>query len=316
MDWRYIVQIINQTTDENLLTVDVKALNISKIPNVNMPEWYNDDEQKKDRLRKRLNSQQPSIDEMEDNEFLMGDLTPLWQTKGVDGQGLAVETILKKWYLLERICNSLDEVKAVSDAQFSNWFRLYRLVSGMIDLHHIDYCSWDFEGCYYSMKPDTPWWIESIEIDNLMECEDPLLYMKEYVKDKIKSFIHKPSDYKELVISWMAIKTIQAEMGDYLINFWNGRAISAFLDMEKNYIIPMEEFHWGNVFCGYSYSYTIYPARDEYNWEKKLNLDSPITSLTFIADYYNRAEDVIDKETILKGDNEVLSLIDNYLSLE
>lgn len=316
MDWRYLVQIINQTTDDNLLTADTDILNIIKIPNINMPKWYNDDEQNKDILRKLSDHQSPSIDEMEDNEFLMSDLTPLWKRKGIEKQGFAMESILKRWNLLEKICNSLDEKNAVSDIQFSNWFRLYRLVSGLIVLHHIDYCSWDFEGCYYSMKPSTPWWIECKEINNLMECKDPLLYMKNYVKDKTRSFIYEPSDYKELVISWMTIKTIQAEKGDYLINFWNSRAISAFLNMEKNYIIPIDKFHWGNVLCGYSYSYTIYPARDEYNWEKKSNLDSPITSLAFIPDYYHRTEDIIDMETILNGDNEVLSIINGYLSLE
>ena len=312
IDWRYLVQIINQTTDDNLLTVDTNTLNISKIPNVNLPEWYNDDEQKKDLLKKMPDSQVPSIDEMEDNEFLMGDLTPLWQTE-MEGKELIIETILKKWNLLKEICNSLDNKSAVADAQFSNWFRLYRLVSGMINLHHIDYCSWNFEGCYYSMKPDTPWWIECKEIGNLMECETPLYYMKEYIKDKIKSFIHEPSDYKELVISWMTIKTIQADKGNYLINLWNDRAISAFLNLEKNYIIPMKTFHWGNVLCGYSYSYTIYPARDQNNWEKISNLDSPITSLAFISNYYNRADNVIDMETISKGDNEIKSLIESYL---
>lgn len=39
-------------------------------------------------------SQVPSIDEMEDNEFLMGDLTPLWQTE-MEGKELIIETILK-----------------------------------------------------------------------------------------------------------------------------------------------------------------------------------------------------------------------------
>lgn len=215
-----------------------------------------------------------------------------------------------------RLCNSLDEEKAVSDVQFSNWFRLYRLVSGMIDLHHIDYCRWDFEGCYYSMKPNTPWWIESIEIGNLMECEDTILYMKEYVKDKIKSYVYEPSNYKELVICWMVIKTIQAEKGNYLINLWDDRAISAFLELKKNYINPMEDFHWGNVICGYSYKYGVVPACEQHNWENKSNLDSPITSLAFIPKCYERTGDVIDMETILKGDNEVLSLINKYLSLE
>lgn len=76
------------------MTVDTNTLNISKIPNVNLPEWYNDDEQKKDLLKKMPDSQVPSIDEMEDNEFLMGDLTPLWQTE-MEGKELIIETILK-----------------------------------------------------------------------------------------------------------------------------------------------------------------------------------------------------------------------------
>lgn len=310
MDWRYLIQIINQTTDDNLLTVDVNTLNISKIPNVNMPEWYNDDERKKDVLRSRL----PQIDEMENmenNEFLMGDLTPLWQTKEIEGKELEVGTILKRWELLKKICNSLDE-STDDDVQFSNWFRLYRLVSGLIELHHIDYCTWDLEGCYYSMKPDTPWWIESKEIGNLIESENPISYIKEYVKNKTESFIRNPSDCKELVISWVTIKTIQAEKGEYLINLRNDRAISAFLDIKKNYIVPMEEFHWGNVICGYSYNYTVSPARDKDNWDTKSNLDSPITSLAFIENYYNRAKDVIDNETICKGDEEVRSLIEDF----
>lgn len=317
IDWRYLVQIINQTTDDNLMTVDTNTLNISKIPNVNLPEWYNDDEQKKDLLKEIPDNQLPSIEEMEDNEYLMGDLIPLWQTKNMDDKGLETEAILKRWNLLKEICDSLDNKSAVANAQFSNWFRLYRLVSGMINVHHIDYCKWNFEGCYYSMKPDTPWWIESKEINNLMECDAPIHYMKEYIKDKIKSFIYEPSDHKELIISWITIKTFQADKENFLINLWNDRAISAFLDLEKNYIIPMDTFHWGNVLCGYSYSnaISIYPARDQNNWEKKSNLDSPITSLSFIANYYNRTEDVINMETILNGDIQIKSLIDNYLLL-
>ena len=73
MDWRYLVQIINQTTDDNLLTVDLESLNISKIQMVNIPVWYTDDEAQKTKLRNLL-----PIEEMEDNEFLMGDLWPLW----------------------------------------------------------------------------------------------------------------------------------------------------------------------------------------------------------------------------------------------
>ena len=40
-------------------------------------------------------SQVPSIDEMEDNEFLMGDLTPLWQTE-MEGKRIDYRNYFKK----------------------------------------------------------------------------------------------------------------------------------------------------------------------------------------------------------------------------
>jgi hypothetical protein len=112
----------------------------------------------------------------------------------------------------------------------------------------------------------------------------------------------------------MTIKTLQAEKRGELINYWNERAISAFKNMEENYIVPMTDFHWGNIYCGYSYSYTIYPARDEGNWNNKKNLDSPITSLNYIPNFNNRANDVIDMNTIKKGDSEVEAILKEFLS--
>ena len=153
---------------------------------------------------------------MEDNEFLMGDLTPLWSNISQEN---SIKIIQERWNVLKRICDALDPNKASKDVEFANWFRLYRLASGLIGFQHINNCIWTFEGCYYSLKQNSPWWIETREIDKLMECDDQLTFMKEFVKAKVKQFINQPSDYKELVLSWMTIKTVSADKGNYLINY-------------------------------------------------------------------------------------------------
>lgn len=233
---------------------------------------------------------------------------PLWFN-------VAQEDIAKRWNCLKRMCKALEPEEAKNDIHFANWFRLYRLVSGLNELRHIHNCSWDFEGCEYSNKPDTPWWIETPQIENLMKCEDPIVFMKDFIKNNVKHFIRQPENHKELVICWMTIKTLQAEKNKELLNYWNERAISAYLDMQRNYIVPSNDFHWGNVLCGYSYSYTIHQARDENNWKKKSNLDSPITSIDFIPKYIERKNDVIDAKVIENGDNEIAGIIDDFLKL-
>lgn len=310
MDWRYMIQIINQTTDNNLLTVDINSLSISKIPMlINIPVWYNEDERVKTELRDLL-----PIEEMEDNEFLMGDLHPLlYDAKGNEN---SLDGIRKRWNLLKDMNNAFIPSAAVSNIQFANWFRLYRLSSGLIGLHHINYCQWTFEGCYYSLKPNMPWWIEDARIEHLFESESPIDYMKQYIKDRISSFIYKPNNHKELVVSWMALKTIQAERDGYLLNYWNDRAISAFINMPDNFIIPMDDFHWGNILCGYAYSYTIYPARSHENWNNRSYLDTPITNLDFIPDYYERSIDIISEDTIEMGDKEINEIIKGFFEVE
>ena len=306
MDWRYLVQIINQTKDDNLLTVDIKNLKISKISMVNIPIWYTEDEACKEKLKDML-----PIEEMEDNEFLMGDLWPLWHCNGQEV--CSTEGIKKRWKILKEMCQVFNPEEAGNNVQFANWFRLYRLTTGLLGLHHINNCQWKFEGCYYSMKPNDPWWIEDLRIEFLLESASPIDYIKKSVKERVASFINQPNNQQELVNSWMLLKTIQAEKGCYLLNYKNDRAISAFINMKENFIIPMDDFHWGNVLCGYSYSYTIYPARKSEDWKKKHLLDSPITSLEFIPNYYNRATNIICMKAIEKGDEEVKEIIDSFL---
>lgn len=304
MDWRYIIQIINQTTESGLLKADPAALNLSKIPMTNIPVWYNEDERQKEILA----LQSISIEEMEDNEFLMGDLTPLWFVQS------SPNMVRKRWETLKRMCDAFDMNKAKDDIAFSNWFRLYRLASGLVEYGHIDYCYWTFEGIYYSKKPNSPWWIENHAIEKLMEQDNPLTYMKDTVRQKVKSFIYGPSTHQELILGWMTIKTILADKGNYLINYWNERALSAYIEMKDNYIFQTDEFHWGNVMCGYSYKYAVLPARDESNWNRPENLDSPLLPRLFICNYYDRNKIIDDWKEIYEIDIQIKNILDDFLA--
>ena len=306
IDWRYLIQIIKNTDDDVLLTTHINDVPITRIPQVNLNEWYTDDEKKKAKMKEK----KMPVDDMENNNVLMGDLTPLWRSCRL-GE-VDDDTIMKRWDILQKMCASLNCKTAIRDIQFANWFRLYRLVSGLINFEHISNCTWDFEGCYYSRMQSMPWWVESEFVENLYESENPVHFMKTLVAKYVSSFINKPTNYKELIISWLTIKTFIAEKNDLLLNFRDDRAISAFKDLERNYIVPCNEFHWGNVLCGYSYSYYVFPARDITEWNKQSNLDSPLHSLSFISPYYEREKDVIDINTIVEGDKDINALIDEF----
>ena len=115
-----------------------------------------------------------------------------------------------------------------------------------------------------------------------------------------------------LLISWLVLKTIRADKDRILLSHWNDRAVSAYIEMATNYIVPYDDFHWGNVLCGYSYSHTIKPATDEQNWNSRLNLDSPVSSLPFIADFCDRNKQCISDKDIKRYDGEINALIDGF----
>ncbi len=306
VDWRYIVQIIDKSEAAEVLKADIDKLDISKIPNIPVNGWYSDEEIWKTRYSAEL----CNVEEMEDHPLLMGDLTAL--RCNTNGQEYDLPTISRRWKNLQRIYNAFDATMAKEDMELSNWFRLYCVVTGITPIEHIRNCKWDFEGCFFSKRRETPWWIESRGIDELL-CSDNLLDdVKKTIKAAVDCYIRFPHDHKELIISWLVLKTIRADKDRILLSHWNDRAVSAYIEMAMNYIVPYDDFHWGNVLCGYSYSYTIKSATDEQNWNSCLNLDSPVSSLPFIADFCDRDKQCISDKDIKRYDGEINALIDGF----
>lgn len=310
MDWRYLVQIINQTSDENLLNVNVSELSITKIPLIPLPVWYDEEEQIKDKFRK--DGYAVSVNEWEDNEYLMGDITPLW--KSFDAATITYEMVLDRFKRINQLCNVLHKSRTQeSDYELANWFRLFRVVSGLVYFGHIPNCSSEFEGCYFSKRPSSPWWLESAQIERLLESTDMVSYIKNYVFQKVKDFIKSPTDHIELIKSWLTIKTLKASSEGYLLDYYSDRAVSAYKNLPDNYILPSDSFSWGNVLLGYSWSYTIFPARNEYNWNVRAYLDSPLYGIAFIEDYYNKDKHHLSEEDRISMNNYIIALIDQFL---
>ena len=222
--------------------------------------------------------------------------------------------VLDRFKRINQLCNVLHKSRTQeSDYELANWFRLFRVVSGLVNFGHIPNCSSEFEGCYFSKRPGSPWWLESAQIERLLESTDMVSYIKNYVFQKVKDFIKSPTDHIELIKSWLTIKTLKASSEGYLLDYYSDRAVSAYKNLPDNYILPSDSFSWGNVLLGYSWSYTIFPARNEYNWNVREYLDSPLYAIDFIEDYYNKDKHHLSEEDRTSMNNYIIALIDQFL---
>lgn len=116
MDWRYLIQIINQVGDKDLLNIENEKITFSKIPLIDIPIWYDKNEQIKDKLREE---HPEAIDLWEDNEYLMGDLTPLWND--CNKEDIDFETLKERFLKIDKLCRMLNESQVKEEEyQFSN----------------------------------------------------------------------------------------------------------------------------------------------------------------------------------------------------
>lgn len=78
LDWRYILQIIKKSdSPEEVLTFKTVENSLEKIQNISVSNWYNDEEAKK----KQLFQNKDLIQEWEDHQDFMGDLSPLFEVE-------------------------------------------------------------------------------------------------------------------------------------------------------------------------------------------------------------------------------------------
>lgn len=117
IDWRYILQIIEKSkTVEQVLMFETNESTINKIQNVQLNNWYNDEEKIKVKLKE---THQKEIEEWEDHPDFMGDLSPLF--KVVEGKKDFIE--LNDFYTVYQKINP-DNFSFSGNIQLGNLYRL------------------------------------------------------------------------------------------------------------------------------------------------------------------------------------------------
>jgi hypothetical protein len=324
VDWRHIIQIIELSKKEaDVLRFETKTREseFKKISNVTLNEWYNDDEKKKDALKK---DHKEDIEHWEDNIDLMGDLTPLW--KANEGNENSFENMNHIWDIFELLYNCYDERKSKENPELSNWVRLYRVLIEKIRIGHISNTS-GMKGAWFSWsdKNDKEYFTYLTNNDFLcllkIEKDRLLNEIQNRVKDKIsKSEIEELKDddnfsaEKHLKI-WMLLKVLYAK--DKLLAFLDGNGLASYDDCKKNKLDEKLPFSLGNSICGYPvkrYSSIKYATNDNY-WKNKSDIiafDCSIGEILSVDEFAKRKEKPIPEEKIKAIDKIIKELLDEF----
>lgn len=323
LDWRYIIQIINSSsTEESILKFPTKNENEFKlIPNVPLNEWYNDDEKQKDILKK---DHKIEIEQWEDHDELNGSLDILWRANGEDL--LNYDKIKQYYKTFSILSDCLVVEKSKSDPILSNFFRLYKLLIGYPAIGHIDYCSWDMEGAWFSWRD-----IKSNEFLSYLYDENIISLIKidssnleaELVK-RIKSNVKEISltemnddnfNVANHLKAWLFIKVLYSNSKKELLSFNDRNGIASYKKCQQNKLNMDMEFSLANSICGYAIknpANRIDYANNE-RWGNGNDIDTIIGNSITFTEFHNRITNPIAKEKIKSIEDEINSLVSSFL---
>jgi hypothetical protein len=324
VDWRYIIQIIKFSEKEkDVLCFETKNSEhkFNKIPKVDLNEWYNDDEKKKDILKKDYKE---DIELWEENPDLMGDLTPLW--KANEDNENSFENMNRIWKNFELFYNCYNEEKSKANPELSNWVRLYRVLIEEKRIGHIDYTS-GMKGAWFSWSNKNNngyfhYLTKSGFLPLLKIEKDKLLHeIQNRVRNIIpKSKIEELNDgnfsAEEHLKIWLLLKVLNAK--DKLLAFWEGNGLASYDDCKKNKLNEDLPFSLGNSICGYavkSPSNQIRYATSESWWlnqEDVIAFDVSIGEILSLGEFSEREQTAIPKEKIEAIDKKIQKLLDEF----
>jgi len=304
VDWRYILQFIELCDNpENVLQfIPTDNQNLKIIQNVPLNEWFTSDEKTKQELKR---DHQIEIEEWEDHPDFMGDISFLLKVdlKNIGASQISdFERLNQYWLIYKKLDNCLYEEKCPkSDYNLSNHYRLYRVLIGCQDIGHIDYCSWDIEGCFFSSPNLNHLYIEDF-ISLCATSEDDLLSK---IKLEIYSIIEKYNlfkiteknfEVKKFLKAWLALKVLDAEKAGIQLNFSHGKEIAAYTDVTRNKINLQLPFSLANAICGLAVKSPAnridYASYEQY-WLNKSYFDSPFGGIS-LSQFKNRENSLLN----------------------
>jgi len=151
VDWRHIIQLIERSDDATAVftTRTLNSGSVYKaIPHVKANEWYSAYEQRLSTLERETLSE---ILQWGCNRALMGDVTPLLH---IDSSGnIDVCKSRARWENFKKLSTAVESPKELASpdmADIANWYRLYRVATGIVKIQHQSYTPWNITGCHYS----------------------------------------------------------------------------------------------------------------------------------------------------------------------
>ena len=258
VDWRHVIQIVEMSKDEEaVMTFDTfgRRDSFKRIPNVQLSEWYGQSRKDRDTLERH------GIDVRmwEGHRALMGDLTPLVVVKG--DSSIDVEKTKQRWANLNtlNVCIERNTTDECFNPDIANWYRLYRVLAGIIPVEHQSQTPWTLVGCHYSMcydclKSDFAF-LKAQSFSEILDAADLLHELQRKCAEILKSEgILSLSDSMDAACLLKALLTAKTLCNaGTLIAFYDRYAISVDTSISKNKVNLAKPLAWGNLICRYGY---------------------------------------------------------------
>jgi uncharacterized protein with ParB-like and HNH nuclease domain len=294
LDWRHILRIIElSSTEEQVLSFETKSApdKFKKISNVDLNEWYNEEEKIKILLKIHSNE----IERWEDHPDFMGDLTFLFSINEMLVINNSYENLSKLQRYYGNYIRTIDLIRNkntdIQTARLSNLFRLFMLYIGCNKVEHKPRVSWDIVGVLFSTIGRSHLNMKTFK--ELCACDENRLesFCYDYIVSKMNDwnlFEITELDFnpEEMIKCWLTLKVFKASKDKVCLAYWDGNetGVSAYIECNKNKLQKDEPFSIENMICGFAIkaggggSYIRYTG-DEL-WLGKGILDTPFAAVS------------------------------------
>ncbi|WP_354360559.1 DUF262 domain-containing protein [Pedobacter sp. UYP30] len=291
VDWRYVLQIIEKSDSiEKILKFNSNTYNISSIQNIVLNEWFNEEE----KLKNQLFEHKQLLEEWEDHEDFMGDLSPLFEI--VENKQDIDE--LSDFYAIYQKINYI-KFSFSENIELGN---LYRLLSYLENgnFEHRGVAGWGYcmlvksEKKQFMHKDFNSFWTifktsnEQTILDNLYAklkcfCLNSVL-MKDNEKVEFDRLIIDTRNigHYEKVLLWSILEYLHTDkellFNGNICQFWE---YPNLINIEEKNASSEKNYSIGNLLLGTSYynnksgwiEFNKYPLMKELNENRELTID-------------------------------------------
>lgn len=262
VDWRHVIQIVELSeSEENVLTFETLNRRDEFKKSVVLNEWFGQSEKDREELKRHG----LDISKWEGHRTLMGDLTPI-VSRLSDGS-IDIEQTKRRWSNLKLLSDAIENHVACGDdeslkicSDVANWYRLYRVLSGIISIEHQPFTPWNLVGCRYSdcfdcLDSDFAF-VSTSAFAELLDAENIVMKLKEKCLSMLSIGgsleLSESMDASDLMKAYLFAKTLV--INGTPIEFYC-RPISVDVDTGKNRIDKLLPISWGNIICRYGYKF-------------------------------------------------------------